>query len=352
MARPFIFHENPFDAYSEVDFEDEWSWESKVRRPAKPGGGRFQRELQDEFRPIAPGGGRFEREEEIGPAFCVPAAPILNAAAVSRAVAGNARFRSLLGWGTLIDQIEVNLLGCPRANGRLAAADFAQAVAQFQTNQGLNVDGMLGPNTWTRMKTLRAERDPFPRVRILPGRDFDSTPNAGNCELAVHPAIDIDVPAGTPIPAVADGRVIYAGDVGTLASCAAANDCVNGTCAGGACATLSYGRAVIIEHPDRGPGPQPRGLSMYTIYAHVQFSGRRRISSGEPVLAGRLIAEVGAGCVGCSNVPHLHYVTASGPRGFRFTRGGPARLQICGDFWPVLVPRRPRTSGANAGFAW
>jgi murein DD-endopeptidase MepM/ murein hydrolase activator NlpD len=91
------------------------------------------------------------------------------------------------------------------------------------------------------------------------------------------------------------------------------------------------------------------------------------VSSGERVQAGRLIAEVGADCVGFSGGPHLHYVVVTGPRSFRLTAGGPVRCQICADaycrtascprcnfthFWDLVTPRRPRTTAAGAGFRW
>jgi hypothetical protein len=130
---------------------------------------------------------------------------------------------------------------------------------------------------------------------------------------------------------------------------------------------VSYGRAVIVEHPDRGPGVQPGGQSVYTICAHVQFAGNDRVGSGEPVSAGRIIGQVGAGCVGFSSGPHLHYAVVTGPRLFRMRSGGPARCEICAraycnaascprcDFdhlWDLVAPRRPRTTAAGAGFQW
>ncbi len=303
----------------------------------------------------------------LGLGQCVPVPVILtDPAQRNRAVANNPRLARLLGWRSLIDQIEVNILGCGRASPRLGPVDFAQAVALFQRNNGLSLDGMLGPNTWTRMKAIRVEREPFPRHKVIPGFDFDPTPNANACEAHNHPAIDVAVPAGTPIPVVADGIVRYAGPVGSIRTCPVAQGCQAGAGAANVCNFLSYGRAVIVEHPDRGPGPQPRGQSVYTIYAHVQFRDTHRVSSGEAAQVGRIIAEVGTGCVGFSGGPHLHYVVVSGPRSFRFTAGGPARCQICAnaycqgascprcnftDFWDVVTPQRPRTTAAP-GFQW
>jgi hypothetical protein len=352
-------------------FEDEISLEQRV----PPGGGFFQREFAEEieaadfelpeaseWEAVPPGGGRFDRESEAmefegplprrvaRPERCVPRRPILtNAAAIARARAFNTRAATSLLWGNLVDQIEVNIFRCPRTAGRLTPENFAQATALFQRQQALAVDGMLGPNTWRRMKTIRAERDPFPRAPL--NTPFDATPNAALCELHTHPAIDIGLVGGTPLPAIADGLCIYAGDVGTLQTCPVATGCATGAAVVAACGTLSYGRAVIIEHPSRGPGRQPGGASVYSIYAHVQFTRGRRVATGENVLAGRIVAEVGADCVGFSTGPHLHYVVVSGRRQFRL-RAGPSRPQICGTFWPAMTPQRPRSTATAAAFQW
>jgi murein DD-endopeptidase MepM/ murein hydrolase activator NlpD len=297
---------------------------------------------------------------------CVPAPLILTGPpAIAHAVRSNAANASLLGWGPLRDQIEVNHVGCARANPRLSEPDFAQAIAQFQRARGLPQDGILGAAVWTAMKAMVVEREPFPRNALTNG--FDTTALPGACEAAVHPAIDVGVAAGTPIPVVADGVVIYAGPVGTIRDCPTAITCQNGTGTAAVCNPVSYGRAVVVEHPDRGPNVGGTRQSVYTIYAHVQFVGSHAVASGEPVQAGRIIGEVGAGCVGFSSGPHLHYAVVTGPRAFRMRSAGPARCELCAraycasascprcDFdhlWDLVTPRRPRTTAAGAGFAW
>ena len=291
---------------------------------------------------------------------------IIPAVQTAFAVRRNAHHAAAVGWGPLRDMIEVSLLGCGRAAPQLGADDFVQAVAGFQrTHPGLVVDGILGPLTWGRMKALRVEREPFPRGGL--NQDFDGTPNPAACEAHNHPAIDVGVAPGTPIPVVADGIVRYAGPVGRIVSCADATACQNGTGPIATCRLVSYGRAVIVEHPNKGDGVQPGGNSVYTICAHVQFAPGRRVSSGEPVKAGRFLAEIGAGCVGFSTGPHLHYVVVTGPRTRRFVAGGPARCEICAGpyclanacprcnfahFWDQVVPRRPRTTAGGVAFRW
>jgi murein DD-endopeptidase MepM/ murein hydrolase activator NlpD len=83
-----------------------------------------------------------------------------------------------------------------------------------------------------------------------------------------HLGIDIAAPMGTPIGAVASGKVIFAGR------------------------QRGYGNCVILEHPD---GRQTR-------YAHAQ---RLMVEVGQTVQAGEVIALVGS--TGRSTGPHLHF---------------------------------------------
>ncbi len=287
--------------------------------------GLLEFEIAETFETIAPGGGRFDRDFEwleleaagrrprIGVRRCVPSARIITTAtAIARARAFNTRAATSLLWGNLVDEIEVNIFRCPRTAGRLSPDDFLQAVALFQRLHRLRVDGMLGPITWTRMKTIRAERDPFPRAPLNQG--FDATPMPGLCEMHTHPAIDIGLVAGTPIPVVADGLVIYAGDVGTLQTCAVATGCATG-----AAIVAASGSPKLWPGGDRralksGTGPAAaRPLRLHHLRASPIRArpARRHGRPGES--AGRIIAEVGADCVGFSTGAHLHYVVVSGP---------------------------------------
>lgn len=82
-----------------------------------------------------------------------------------------------------------------------------------------------------------------------------------------HTGLDIANSTGTPIKAVADGTVVYAGYKG------------------------SYGRLVVIEHIN----------SVETYYAHCS---KLYVSVGETVKQGDVIAAVGS--TGNSTGPHLH----------------------------------------------
>jgi murein DD-endopeptidase MepM/ murein hydrolase activator NlpD len=93
--------------------------------------------------------------------------------------------------------------------------------------------------------------------------------------LDLHRGIDISVPTGTPVRAMAPGRVAYAG-------------------------TMSgYGRVVIIDH-----GPRLR-----TVYAHLS---EVRVRRGDE-LDGRPVIGL-SGSTGRSSAPHLHFEIQRGGR--------------------------------------
>lgn len=107
-------------------------------------------------------------------------------------------------------------------------------------------------------------------------RTSQRLPN-GNYSSSNHRGIDLAAPRGTPIYAVAGGRVISSG------------------WAGGA------GRWVRIRHPD----------GTITMYAHTS---RSYVEVGQAVPAGYRIAAVGS--TGNSTGPHLHFaVMRGGPNG-------------------------------------
>lgn len=83
-----------------------------------------------------------------------------------------------------------------------------------------------------------------------------------------HQGIDLAAPAGAPIYAVLDGRVVYAG------------------------VQKGYGNLVILEHSDR----------VMTVYAHNE---KNIVETGEIIKAGEQIATVGS--TGRSTGNHLHF---------------------------------------------
>ena len=94
----------------------------------------------------------------------------------------------------------------------------------------------------------------------------------------IHNGIDIAVPVGTPIKAIADGKVYYAG----------AND------------PKGYGQYVIITH-------NVDGKIVTSEYGHLSSWN---VHSGQQVKQGQVIAK--SGNTGHSDGPHLHLTIREG----------------------------------------
>jgi murein DD-endopeptidase MepM/ murein hydrolase activator NlpD len=107
--------------------------------------------------------------------------------------------------------------------------------------------------------------------------------NTSGGRLQVHLGQDMENPTGTPVLAVADGVVVFAGDDLT-------------TLVGPY--TNYYGNAVVIEHAFRDASGEP----VFSLYGHLN-----RVSSsvGQSVKRGDIIGYVGA--EGIAQGPHLHF---------------------------------------------
>lgn len=91
---------------------------------------------------------------------------------------------------------------------------------------------------------------------------------------SLHTGSDYAAPAGTPILAAADGRVVFAGNVSS-----------------------GYGHLILIKHT-------VNGTSLHSGYAHMYATGIH-VHAGQRVSAGQHIADVGTD--GKSTGPHLHF---------------------------------------------
>lgn len=121
------------------------------------------------------------------------------------------------------------------------------------------------------IESLRAVRDALPRMwpahgQLTSGFGWRSDPVHGTTRF--HAGIDIANDPGTPIHAVAAGRVVAAGD------------------------SSGYGRAITIDH----------GFGITTVYAHCTTL---RVREGDLVKKGDYIATMGS--TGKSTGPHLHF---------------------------------------------
>ena len=83
-----------------------------------------------------------------------------------------------------------------------------------------------------------------------------------------HAAVDIRLPEGTPVRAIADGRVVFAGE------------------------QFFGGRSVVIDH----------GGGVFSIYYHLK---ERSVAEGQEILRGDRVGTVGA--TGRATGPHLHF---------------------------------------------
>jgi len=113
----------------------------------------------------------------------------------------------------------------------------------------------------------RFERYPLPAVvPITLGYGWQIHPVTG--QVAFHSGVDLDAAAGTPVVAVANGTVAFAGTQG------------------------NYGRLVVVNHT---AGRQTR----YAQLASISVSVGQRVRQGTP------LGTVGA--TGLANWPHLHF---------------------------------------------
>ncbi len=117
----------------------------------------------------------------------------------------------------------------------------------------------------TGRKPAPARKSPY--IWPIDGGTFTS--GFGPRGRRVHKGIDIAADPGTPIKAVADGKVIYSDNK-----------------------QRGYGNLVIIQHPG----------DVVTVYAHNR---RNLVDEGDTVRQGAVIAELGN--TGRSTGPHLHF---------------------------------------------
>lgn len=112
-----------------------------------------------------------------------------------------------------------------------------------------------------------------------------------------HHGADFQNPAGTPVIAVADGMVEYAGDDVRVVFGPQPN---------------FYGNVVVIRHPLA----DVNGKAVYTLYGHLS---RIQVTTGQPVQQGELIGIVGS--TGVAVGAHLHLeVRVGNPNDYTATR--------------------------------
>src|SRR5262245_33833083 len=116
---------------------------------------------------------------------------------LARAVAANTLWASKLGWIQHVDAIAV-LTGGPAV---VASADFAQAVAKWQAAHQLDVDGILGRDTWREIR--HALTPPDALITVLPA-DAPPPPDGFEAIIAAF---------GDPRPLLTDGTLSPESDI-------------------------------------------------------------------------------------------------------------------------------------------
>ncbi|MBN8637243.1 MAG: M23 family metallopeptidase [Anaerolineae bacterium] len=115
--------------------------------------------------------------------------------------------------------------------------------------------------------------------------------------LQVHHGVEFVNPRGTPLYAVADGVVYYAGDDLTSMFGPITN---------------YYGNLVVIQHNATAPDGRP----LFTLYGHMD---QIAVQTGQPVSNGQQIGTIGA--TGVAMGPHVHFeVRVGDPQCFCATR--------------------------------
>ncbi len=158
----------------------------------------------------------------------------------------------------------------------------------------------------------------FGRPIASGGRDWASPvyPYGGTNggRLQIHHGIDLENPTGTPILAVENATVFYAGDDLTTQFGPTTN---------------FYGRLVVLEHNILSP----EGQRVFTLYGHMDTVA---VQTGQTVARGDRLGTVGG--TGVALGPHLHFeVRVAEPYSYRATRN------------PVLWIRPYPTFGTLAG---
>jgi murein DD-endopeptidase MepM/ murein hydrolase activator NlpD len=156
------------------------------------------------------------------------------------------------------------------ANGNILAAEFVNKGKPYQAVRYTDSNGYSQYFT-PDGQSMRKEflRTPVDFARISSHFNLRRKHPVLNT-IRAHKGTDYAAPTGTPIKAVGDGKVVFAGRKG------------------------GYGNVVQIQH----------GQTYKTLYAHMS-KFRRGIKKGATVKQGQVIGYVGS--TGLATGPHLHY---------------------------------------------
>ncbi|WP_088314753.1 aminotransferase class III-fold pyridoxal phosphate-dependent enzyme [Kineosporia sp. R_H_3] len=148
-----------------------------------------------------------------------------------------------------------------------------------------------GPYDWSAdaIDAARVGIGPYLEDRQVYTTDLFDTGETGPDGLpekrSVHLGVDLFVPAGTPVHAPVDGVVVALADNA---------------------APLDYGPVVILEHRTPATPEHPDGAPFFTLYGHLSRPSLPRLTPGQRVPAGAVVAEVGDRHENGGWAPHLH----------------------------------------------
>jgi murein DD-endopeptidase MepM/ murein hydrolase activator NlpD len=155
------------------------------------------------------------------------------------------------------------------ADGAVVAAEFVNRGNRYRALRHVDDDGRAqyySPQGENMRKAFLRTPVEFSRISSRFGRRHHPVLN----RMRMHKGVDYAAPAGTPVRATADGRIVLRGRKG------------------------GYGNAVVIRH----------GGSYSTLYAHLsRFKSGQH--TGDRVRQGDVIGYVGS--TGLATGPHLHY---------------------------------------------
>jgi murein DD-endopeptidase MepM/ murein hydrolase activator NlpD len=159
--------------------------------------------------------------------------------------------------------------GKKTANGNIVAAQVIRGDHRYTAIRHKHADGSIGYYNEQGRSLQRAfERMPIKHARI--SSHFNpSRVHPKLHRIRAHKGVDLAAATGTPIKAVGDGKVVFAGRKG------------------------GYGNVVILQHGNR-----------YTsLYAHMSRFNAKKV--GQHIRQGDVIGYVGS--TGLATGPHLHY---------------------------------------------
>jgi len=145
------------------------------------------------------------------------------------------------------------------------------------TLKRINREAQRLSERFSRVSTPPVWSFPFlPPVAEFQAKGFGSRRVINGEPRSPHAGVDVDLPEGTPVVAIADGTVAFAGE------------------------QFFGGNSVVLDH----------GGDVYSVYYHLQ---EYDVSEGQKVARGERIGAVGAS--GRATGPHLHFsVRAAGGR--------------------------------------